>query len=106
MRTVKKYPFSLTEDSKTKLLQWAQQFDEVVWMDSNNYSQKHETYQAILAVDAFTSIKTDAYTAFDKLKDYQTTTADWIFGYLTYDLKNDVEKLNSNNFDGLGFPDL
>lgn len=106
MRTVKKYPFSLTEYSKTQLLQWAQQFDEVVWMDSNNYSQKHQTYQAILAVDAFTSIKTDAYNAFDKLKDYQTTTADWIFGYLTYDLKNDVEKLNSNNFDGLGFPDL
>lgn len=106
MRTVKKYPFSLTEDSKAQLLQWVQQFDEVVWMDSNNYSQNHKTYQAILAVDAFTAIKTDAHNAFDKLKDYQNTTADWIFGYLTYDLKNDVEKLNSNNFDGLGFPDL
>ena len=106
MRTVKKYPFSLTEDSKAQVLQWVQQFDEVVWMDSNNYSQNHKTYQAILAVDAFTAIKTDAHNAFDKLKDYQNTTADWIFGYLTYDLKNDVEKLNSNNFDGLGFPDL
>ena len=71
MRTVKKYPFSLTEDSKAQLLQWVQQFDEVVWMDSNNYSQNHKTYQAILAVDAFTAIKTDAHNAFDKLKDYQ-----------------------------------
>lgn len=106
MRTVKKFPFSLNEDFKIRLLQWAQQFDEVVWMDSNHYSQKHETYQAILAVDAFTAIKTDTHSAFDNLKEYQTTTKDWVFGYLTYDLKNDVEKLSSNNFDGLGFPEL
>src|SRR5690606_41614210 len=56
MRTVKKYPFSLTEASKNRLLQWAQQFQEFVWLDSNNYSQTHETYQAILAVDAFTAL--------------------------------------------------
>ncbi|MCZ4319389.1 aminodeoxychorismate synthase component I [Aequorivita viscosa] len=106
MRTIKKLPFSLNEVNKTRLLHWAQQFEEVVWLDSNNYSQKHETYQALLAVDAFTALKTDVYDAFNKLKEYQTTTADWIFGYLTYDLKNDVEKLHSNNFDGLNFPDL
>ena len=106
MRTVKKFPFSLTEDAKVRFLYWAQQFDEVVWLDSNNYSQKHESYQAILAVDAFTALKTDFNSAFDNLKEYQTNTADWIFGYLTYDLKNDVEKLQSNNSDGLGFPDL
>ncbi len=106
MRTVKKYPFSLTEDAKARFLHWAQQFEEVVWLDSNNYSQKHETYKAILAVDAFTALKTDFHNAFDKLKEYKTSTADWIFGYLTYDLKNDVENLHSNNFDGLGFPDM
>lgn len=106
MRTVKKYPFSLTENAKIRFLHWAQQFEEVVWLDSNRYVQKHESYQAILAVDAFTALKTDSHKAFDKLKEYQTTTADWLFGYLSYDLKNDVEKLHSNNFDGLSFPDL
>ncbi len=44
--------------------------------------------------------------AFDKLKEYQTLSKDWIFGYLTYDLKNAVENLKSSNFDGLEFPDL
>lgn len=106
MRTVKKHPISLTEVLKKQLLLWAQQFEEVIWLDSNNYSQKHETFQAILAVDAFTALKTDSHNAFDALKEYQTTTADWIFGYLSYDLKNDVEKLHSQNFDGLFFPDL
>ena len=31
---------------------------------------------------------------------------DWLFGYLSYDLKNDVERLQSKNEDGLHFPDL
>ncbi len=91
---------------KEQLLQWSQQFDDVVWLDSNNYHQKHAKYDAVLAVDAFTSLQTDYHDAFDKLKEYQTVTKDWIFGYLSYDLKNDVEELHSNNFDRLVFPDL
>ena len=94
------------ETFKQKLLDWSSQFDEVVWLDSNNYSQKYSSYDAILAVDAFTAIQTDYTNAFEKLKEYQTITEDWIFGYLTYDVKNDVEALKSNNYDGLEFPEL
>lgn len=101
------YKFSInTPNFKAQLLQWSQQFEEVVWLDSNNHTQKYSDYHAVLAVDAFTSIITDSHQAFDKLKEYQQTTKDWIFGYLTYDLKNDVEALQSENFDGLQFPDL
>ena len=106
MRTIKKYSFSLTKASKAGLLQWAQQYDQVVWLDTNSYKQKHQSYHAILAVESFTAIKTDFKDAFEKLKEYQTITVDWIFGYLSYDLKNDIQQLKSNNFDGLNFPDL
>tara|TARA_R110002072_G_scaffold9011_5_gene44408 strand:- start:3346 stop:4554 length:1209 start_codon:yes stop_codon:yes gene_type:complete len=78
----------------------------VVWLDSNNYEQNYSSYDAILAVDAFTGIQTDYFQGFAKLKEYYTSTNDWIFGYLTYDLKNDVEDLKSENHDALGFPDL
>lgn len=88
------------------MLQWAQQFDEVAWLDSNNYEQGHGRYDAILAVDAFTAIKTDYQQAFEKLNEYQSLAGDWLFGYLSYDLKNDVERLQSKNYDGLQFPDL
>ncbi len=60
----------------------------------------------MMAVDAFTSLKTDFHNAFEDLKQYQQTTKDWLFGYLSYDLKNDTESLESSNFDGLHFPDL
>lgn len=106
MRTIHKHTTTNVEAFKKQLLQWAQQFDDVVWLDSNNYKQTYSNYDAVLAVDAFTSIKTDFFDAFGQLKDYQTQTKDWIFGYLTYDLKNAVENLKSNNYDGLEFPDL
>jgi para-aminobenzoate synthetase component 1 len=91
---------------KQQLLVWSQQFDEVVWLDSNNYKQTYSSFDAILAVDAVSSIRTSYYDAFTTLKNYQSQCTDWIFGYLSYDLKNDVESLGSNNFDGLDFPDL
>ncbi|MDN3724071.1 anthranilate synthase component I family protein [Aequorivita sp. SDUM287046] len=106
MRTVKVFSFPLTDKSKNAILQWSRQFSEVVWLDGNNYSTKHCTFQAVLAVDAFTALKTDSHNAFQQLHEYQSMTADWIFGYVSYDLKNDVENLHSNNFDGLNFPDL
>ncbi|MDA6069683.1 anthranilate synthase component I family protein [Flavobacterium sp. AC] len=94
------------EHLKQQLLSWSQQFREVVFLDSNSYPQEYSSFDCMLAVDAFTSLKTDFHNAFDDLKQYQQTTKDWLFGYLSYDLKNNVEELKSSNFDGLDFPDL
>ena len=91
---------------KQELLSWSQQFREVVFLDSNEYPQKYSNYDCVLAVDAFTSITTDYHNAFEDLKQYQQTTKDWLFGYFSYDLKNDTESLQSRNYDGLEFPDL
>ncbi|MDV6167344.1 anthranilate synthase component I family protein [Flavobacterium sp. DG1-102-2] len=106
MRTYQTVTVNNTNQYKKQLLGWAQQFREVVFFDSNNYQQLYTSYDAVLAVDAFTSVKTDFHNSFDELKIYQQTTKDWIFGYLSYDLKNDTEDLKSDNFDGLQFPDL
>ena len=106
MRTVITKDISQFSDFKNQLLHWANQHREVVFLDSNQYHQKYSSYDAVLAVDAFTSIKTDYENAFQDLYQYQSQTKDWLFGYFSYDLKNDTEALHSNNFDGLEFPDL
>jgi para-aminobenzoate synthetase component 1 len=106
LRDQKQITLHSVEGFKTQLLAWAQQFEDIVWLDSNQYLQPHSSYDSILAVDAFTGIQTDALDGFQKLKEYQSMTNDWIFGYLSYDLKNDTEPLRSQNFDGLAFPDL
>jgi para-aminobenzoate synthetase component I len=94
------------KEFKSQLLHWSNQFREVAFLDSNNYSQKYSSYDLIVAVDAFTSIKTDYNNSFEDLNQYQSHTKDWLFGYLSYDLKNDIENLKSKNFDDLEFPDL
>lgn len=35
--------------------------------------------------------------SFEKLNDFHLRKKDWLFGYLSYDLKNEIEKLQSNN---------
>jgi len=105
-RTHKEFTNTFIANFKKNSLAWAQQFDTIVWLDSNQYQQTYTSFDAVLAVDEFTSIKTDYYNAFEQLKEYQTITKDYLFGYLSYDLKNDVEQVSSNNFDGLGFADL
>ena len=106
MRTTVVKDISAIPNFTNQLLYWANQFREVVLLDSNAYHQKYSTYDAVVAVDALTSLQTDYNNAFQDLQQYQSQTKDWLFGYLSYDLKNDIEELHSNNFDGLIFPDL
>ena len=106
MRTIISKYIENPLELKKQLLLWSNQFREVVFLDSNNYQQTYSNYDCVLAVDGLTSIKTDFEKAFEDLHQYQCQTKDWLFGYLSYDLKNDIEDLESNNFDGLEFPDL
>lgn len=106
MRITKKIKLENTSNFRQKLLIWGQQFNEFVWLDSNNYPQEYSNYDAVLAVDANSKIQCNAHNAFAQLKQFKKEINDYIFGYLSYDLKNDTENLTSKNNDGLHFPDL
>lgn len=43
---------------------------------------------------------------FDSLEDFISTPNEWKFGYISYDVKNGIEKLSSLNNDGLEFPEI
>ena len=105
-RTTTKIHLEKPLDFKNKLLSWAQQFKQVVWLDSNAYPREYSNFDTVLAVDAYSFLKCDNKNAFSELKQYKNTTQDYILGYLSYDLKNDTEDLESNNKDGLQFPEL
>ena len=106
VREIVTYTLENPAQFKQQLLQWAQQFREVAFLDSNASAQNYSTYDCIMAVDAFTSIQTDYSKAFEELKEYQEKIGDYIFGHLSYDLKNGTENIQSANFDGIGFSDL
>ncbi len=106
MRTSQKITLKNASDFKIKLLNWAQQFQQVVWLDSNDYPRKYTSFDAVVAVNANSCLTCDYTNAFETLKQYKNSIQDYIFGYLSYDLKNDVENLTSKHFDRLQFADL
>ncbi len=106
MRTTSLIATQINSNLKRKLLSWGAQHDHCIWLDSNDYEAPHGRYQAILAVGCYKKLSTEAKGAFEALEAFQQKATDWLFGYLSYDLKNDVEKLTSHNFDGLHFPEL
>ncbi len=94
------------ESFKTKALIWANYFRVVCLFDSNNYpNNNYRSKEWLLAVDAIDEIVCNN-NAFDALKEFHAKVNSTIFGFLSYDLKNEIENLESENFDGLKFPEL
>jgi len=91
---------------KQKALHWANQFEVCCFLDSNNYKDAYSAYDFIIAADAHHELKCAAGNAFDQLKSFYSLHKQWVFGFFSYDLKNEIEDLQSNNSDHLNFPDL
>jgi para-aminobenzoate synthetase component 1 len=106
LRKAFRYPIKDEETFKQHLLFWAQKYDDVVWLDSNNHQDLYGGVNGILAIGAANFVKSESEGAFAKLREFIDLADDWVFGYLSYDLKNDLENLSSDRYDGLGFPDL
>ena len=106
LRVAQSFTSKNIEQFKTQLLNWSQNFDTTVWLDSNNHQLAHAEIEAVMAVGIQTKISCTHENAFEKFKIFQSTHKDYLFGFLGYDLKNDLEQLTSKNKDGLDFPDL
>lgn len=86
-----------------KLLHWANTYSKHCILDSNGWNgNEQEILVAIDSVDDFTSSK----NSFKELQVFYKKKNDWLFGFLSYDLKNETEKVFSENFDGIGFPSM
>ena len=94
---------------KQKFLVWTKQHNSTVILDSNSYYKENKTdfsyntYNFISGVGLHTKF---SLPDFNKLKSYKNSVKDWLFGYFSYDLKNSLENLESNNIDNVKFPEL
>ncbi len=68
--------------------------------------------ECLLAAGVKRQLKADAGNALHQLQEFIDNKSDrpgltcWLFGHLSYDLKNEIEKVASANPDHIGFPDL
>lgn len=107
MRQIDQFPVDDLALVKRKLLHWAAAHPVCVYLDSNSDPElKHGTWECLVAVGVLDAIETNAGRAFADLQAFMGKKQDWLFGYLAYDLKNEVENLHSQNFDGIALPDL
>ena len=87
-----------------KILSWSQRFNPVVILNSNSKKQfqddKYKSDDLLIAIESIETLLSGE-NVFDSLKSFHQKHLDWIFGYLSYDVKTQIEKLHSNNFDGI-----
>ncbi len=95
---------------KQKVLDYAKKFQQIAYLDShseiNNYCINNDV-SALIALGAKQSVKASiGKSSFSELKNFLSTPK-WAFGFLAYDLKNEIENnLTSKNKDELSFPEL
>lgn len=100
------YHLQDSESFTQKALQWASQFESVCYLDSNGYRDNYGNINVFIAVGASDSVVGTANSSFaeiQRLIDRYPNT--WIPGFFGYDLKNQIEELESRHPDRTGFPD-
>ncbi len=94
---------------KDRLFLWISRFSPSAFLDSHpELFAGSLTYSAFGCLAAAGKIReiTPSSGKIEQLASFHDETKDWLFGYLTYDLKNELENLKSENPDSLGFPEL
>ena len=105
MRINATYQVANIDQFKKQLIAWASNFEQsaVLLGDADDSQGKYMQYDMLVGVEALSEIRPET-NSFDALESYQTETKDWLFGYFSYDLKNELEELCSENSDKLHFP--
>ena len=105
-RSITRFSHPDTEQLKLQLLHWSKRYSTTVVLDSNDYAHQKMDYDFILATDPFSVVQSQNQDDLDSLQTHINSNPDWLFGFLSYDLKNQLENLQSQNLDYLNFPEL
>jgi para-aminobenzoate synthetase component I len=93
-------------DFENALLAWASAKEVTCVLKSNRELyptvDAYSSFDSCIAVESLEETGT-ASAGFAALKEFHERTKDWLFGFLSYDLKNELEDLSSLNNDVLQF---
>ena len=71
-----------------------------------NSNDSEINFELLIGIDSISEITIKNNDSFESLKAYQQNSKDWLFGFLTYDLKNELEATESKKNDKLDFPPI
>lgn len=97
---MKRHSFSITGTApatlKQKILRSAPSSAHFSLLDSNGHHDRYTRYEWLAAWGGHQVFELRE-NVFPKLKKYLAQNKDWLFGHLSYELKNEVEMLQSGN---------
>ncbi len=92
---------------KAQVLNFGKKYGTFCFLDSHEYNFQ-KSYECIAGAGVISNFAVHDAKAnknsFEKLDLFRKQNKDWIFGHVSYDLKNEIEDLSSSNFDGIQFP--
>lgn len=92
-----------TDTFKSKALLWADSFNTACFFDSNNFSDPYSAFGVYIGAGKVAQLTDSDKSSFVALEHFLNSNQGYIPGYFSYDLKNEVENLNSENPDNLEF---
>lgn len=107
MKRIKKnFPAPEPDHFLEKLIHWLYRHEHFSFFNGNGHRYPFgpfETFAAAGALEVCGDFRDDP---FRELVSFHHQHRDWLTGRFSYDLKNYIEKLNSNHIDRIGSPDL
>ncbi|MBC8110793.1 MAG: chorismate-binding protein, partial [Verrucomicrobia bacterium] len=109
MRKTKTFDFPEAKNTFIyRIFRWADRFNHVHFLQDN--ATKNYPFGGFVNIVAAAAKEEDIFIAekgktFESLQAFYDSKKDWVFGYLAYDLKNEIEDLTSKNSDALEFPE-
>ena len=92
-----------TDSFKSKALLWADSFNTACYFDSNNFSDPYSAFGVYIGAGKVAELTDSDISSFVALEQFLNSNKGYIPGYFSYDLKNEIENLNSENPDNLEF---
>jgi para-aminobenzoate synthetase component 1 len=105
-REIHQVPLGNAAAFKKKLVSFYDSEKYLIYLESNHGNTKYDSYSTLIGAGALAVITCAAGTAFKQLDAFKSAHQDWMFGFLSYDLKNELEDLESGHQDILEFPDM
>lgn len=87
------------------MLSWVNRFNICCFLDNHQYGSQHNSVECLAAAGAVEWFSPQQ-TILARLQQRYAENRDWLFGHLSYDLKNALAPLRSEHPDPIGFPDI
>ena len=88
-----------------KLVEFSKRYTYSSILFSGDNLDKYSKFNTIAALGSKEIISSSS-NSFKKLLSFHNHHKDWMFGFLSYDIKNEIEGLKSENIDQFKFPNL